>query len=265
MWGCMTPEEAQKKIKEQQLLCYTNEPRNLEEMAINLVGTDIYRKLIQGYTEKQWGRPCSELPCSIIQRLPLRFTFDNNYFNAVYQGIPESGYTDMIANMLDGIEVQLNVDYVKTKDALKSMVNKIIYTGPIDEYFDYCYGPLQYRSLRFETEMLGCPDYQGNAVVNYTDPETPYTRIIEHKHFLCGKQSKTVISREYSVEWEIGMEPYYPISNDGNSQKYNEYKALASYEDDVLFGGRMGDYKYYDMDMTISKALESLKKREILL
>lgn len=259
MWGCTTPEQAKAKIEQQRRAHYIETPQNLEEQAINLVGVDIYEKLIRGYTEKQWGRPCRELPSFIIQRLPVRFTFDNNYFNAIYQGIPEDGYTNMIGNMLDGIEVRLGVDYLQNRDELNMIARKIIYTGPIDAHFDYCYGPLQYRSLRFETEILDKSDYQGNAVVNYTDRETPYTRIIEHKHFAFGTQTKTVISREYSVEWETGAEPYYPINDEKNNQLFAQYKMLAVKDKKVVFGGRLGDYRYYDMDAVIGKALKMVQ------
>lgn len=260
MWGCITPEQAKKKIEKQRKAHYTDTPKNLEEFAINLVGIDIYEKLVKGYTEKQWGRPCSELPCFIINRLPVRFTFDNNYFNAVYQGIPEDGYTKMIENMLDGVEVQLNVDYLQDEAMLAGMAKRIIFTGPIDAYFHYRYGPLQYRSLRFETEILDCPNYQGNAVVNYTDRDTPYTRIIEHKHFVHGTQPKTVISKEYSAEWRAGLEPYYPINDNQNNRIYACYKTLAQKDQKVIFGGRLGDYRYYDMDQVISKAQEVFRK-----
>jgi len=259
VWGCTTPEQAKAKIEQQRSVHYTETPQNLEEQAINLVGVDIYEKLIRGYTEKQWGRPCRELPSFIIQRLPVRFTFDNNYFNAAYQGIPEDGYTKMIERMLDGVEVRLGVDYLQNRDSLYAVAQKIIYTGPIDAYFDYCYGPLQYRSLRFETEILNKPNYQGNAVVNYTDAETPYTRIIEHKHFAFGTQPKTVISREYSAEWEAGAEPYYPINDEKNNRLFARYNLLAEKDKKVIFGGRLGDYRYYDMDQVIANVFDLMR------
>ena len=260
MWGVVTPKEAEEKIAEQRLEAGITEPKNLEQQAISLVGTDIYEKLIKGYTEKQWGRPCSELPPSIIKRLPVRFTFDNNYFNALYQGIPVGGYTKMVENMLDGIEVRLGVDYFEHKQELDDLAEKIVYTGAIDKYFDYSLGALQYRSVRFETELLDMPNFQGNAAVNYTDNETPYTRIIEHKWFEFGGGDKTVISREYSSEWQVGDEPYYPINDDKNSELYSKYKALAENIENVIFGGRLGEYKYYDMDTVIAAALELCKK-----
>ena len=259
MWGVITPDEAKAKIAEQRAAAGITEPKNLEEQAISLVGIDIYEKLVKGYTEKQWGRPCTELPSFIIKRLPVRFTFDNNYFNALYQGIPTEGYTALVERMLDGIEVRLGVDYLKNRDEFSALADKIIYTGPIDEYFNFCYGPLSYRSVRFETEILDTDNYQGNAVVNYTDRETPYTRIIEHKHFAFGTQPKTVISREYSREWDKDAEPYYPVNDDKNNALYERYKALAENEDRVIFGGRLGQYKYYDMDAVILSALEAAK------
>ena len=260
MWGVVTPEEAQAKIEEQKRQAGITEPKNLEEQAISLVGTDIYEKLIKGYTEKQWGRPCRELPAFIIKRLPVRLTFDNNYFNALYQGIPMGGYTQMVENMLSGIEVRLNVDYLANKAELDALANKVIYTGPIDAYFGYRLGNLEYRSVRFETEVLDKPNFQGNAAVNYTDRETPYTRIIEHKWFEFGNQPKTVISREYSSEWKPGDEPYYPVNDDRNGDLYRQYKALADAEEKVIFGGRLGEYKYYDMDAVIASALEKCKE-----
>ena len=260
MWGVVTPEEAQAKIEEQKRQAGITEPKNLEEQAISLVGTDIYEKLIKGYTEKQWGRPCRELPAFIIKRLPVRLTFDNNYFNALYQGIPMGGYTKMVENMLDGIEVRLNVDYFDHRDELDALADKVIYTGPIDAYFGYRLGNLEYRSVRFETEVLDKPNFQGNAAVNYTDRETPYTRIIEHKWFEFGNQPKTVISREYSSEWKPGDEPYYPVNDDRNGDLYRQYKALADAEENVIFGGRLGEYKYYDMDAVIASALEKCKE-----
>ena len=255
MWGVVTPEEAAAKIEEQKREAGITEPKNLEEQAISLVGTDIYEKLIKGYTEKQWGRPCTELPAFIIKRLPVRFTFDNNYFNALYQGIPMGGYTRMVENMLSGIEVRLNVDYLENKAEYDALADHIIYTGPIDAYFGYKLGNLQYRSVRFETEVLDKPNFQGNAAVNYTDRETPFTRIIEHKWFEFGTQPKTVISREYSSEWKPGDEPYYPVNDERNGKLYQEYKKLADAEKNVTFGGRLGEYKYYDMDAVIASAL----------
>ncbi|WP_294365245.1 UDP-galactopyranose mutase [uncultured Ruminococcus sp.] len=265
MWGVVTPEEAAAKIEEQKKEI-TGEPKNLEEQAISLVGRDIYEKLVKGYTEKQWGRDCKDLPAFIIKRLPVRLTFDNNYFNALYQGIPIGGYTKLIEKMLEGIEVRLNVDYLKNKEELDKLAEKVIYTGPIDAYFDYKLGTLEYRSVRFENEILDKPNFQGNAAVNYTDRETPWTRIIEHKWFEFGKDEngndlpKTVISREYSSEWKLGDEPYYPVNDAKNSTLYEQYKALAEAEDNVIFGGRLGEYKYYDMDKTIEVALAAAKK-----
>lgn len=265
MWGVVTPEEAAAKIEEQKKEI-TGEPKNLEEQAISLVGRDIYEKLVKGYTEKQWGRDCKDLPAFIIKRLPVRLTFDNNYFNALYQGIPIGGYTKLIEKMLEGIEVRLNVDYLENKEELDKLAEKVIYTGPIDAYFDYKLGTLEYRSVRFENEILDKPNFQGNAAVNYTDRETPWTRIIEHKWFEFGKDEngndlpKTVISREYSSEWKLGDEPYYPVNDAKNSTLYEQYKALAEAEDNVIFGGRLGEYKYYDMDKTIEVALAAAKK-----
>ena len=256
MWGVVTPEEAAAKIEEQKKAAGITEPKNLEEQAISLVGTDIYEKLVKGYTEKQWGRPCTELPAFIIKRLPVRLTFDNNYFNALYQGIPIGGYTKMVENMLEGIEVRLGVDYLEQKEELDALAEKVIYTGPIDAYFDYKLGALEYRSVRFETEVLDMPNFQGNAAVNYTDRETPWTRIIEHKWFEFGTQSKTVISREYSSEWKQGDEPYYPVNDEKNGKLYEAYKELAKKEENIIFGGRLGEYKYYDMDAVIASALE---------
>ena len=256
MWGVITPAEAQAKIEQQRAEAGITEPKNLEEQAISLVGTDIYEKLIKGYTGKQWGRPCTELPAFIIKRLPVRFTYDNNYFNALYQGIPVGGYTQMVANMLGDVEVRLNTDYFENKAELDQLAEKVVYTGPVDAYFDYKLGTLQYRSVRFETETLDMENYQGNAVVNYTDSETPYTRIIEHKHFEFGTQPKTVISREYSAEWNVGDEPYYPVNDDKNGALYTQYKELADKEENVIFGGRLGEYKYYDMDKVIEVALD---------
>jgi UDP-galactopyranose mutase len=261
MWGVVTPDEAAAKIEEQRKAAGITNPKNLEEQAISLVGTDIYEKLIKGYTEKQWGRPCTELPAFIIKRIPVRLTFDNNYFNALYQGIPVGGYTKMVANMLQGIEVRLSCDYLKSKKELDKLADKVVYTGPIDAYFNYKLGPLEYRSVRFETEVLDKPNFQGNAAVNYTDRETSWTRIIEHKWFEFGKDAngndlpKTVISREYSSEWKVGDEPYYPVNDEKNSELYKKYKALADKEYKVIFGGRLGEYKYYDMDAVIDRAL----------
>lgn len=259
MWGVVTPEEAAAKIEEQRREI-THEPQNLEEQAISLVGRDIYEKLIKGYTEKQWGRDCKDLPAFIIKRLPVRLTFDNNYFNALYQGIPDGGYTAMVEKMLEGIEVRLNVDYLADRENLNALADKVVYTGPVDAYFGYRLGALQYRSVRFETEVLDTDNYQGNAVVNYTDAETPYTRIIEHKHFAFGTQPKTVISREYSTEWHQGDEPYYPVNDEKNGALYAKYKALADAETKVIFGGRLGEYKYYDMDKVIEAALDAAGK-----
>ena len=260
LWGVVTPREAEAKIREQREAAGITEPKNLEEQAISLVGTDIYERLIKGYTEKQWGRPCSELPSFIIKRLPVRFTFDNNYFNARYQGIPVGGYTGMVEKMLDGVEVRLNVDYLQHKAELDALADRVVYTGSVDAYFDDCYGPLSYRSVRFETEVLDTPNFQGNAVVNYTDRETPFTRIIEHKFFEFGTQPKTVISREYSAEWRPGMEPYYPVNDEKNSALYEQYKALADRERKTVFGGRLGEYRYYDMDAVLLSALQLAEK-----
>lgn len=261
MWNIVTPEEALAKIEEQRAEI-KGEPQNLEEQAISLVGRDIYEKLVKGYTEKQWGRDCKELPASIIRRLPVRFTYNNNYFNDRYQGIPESGYTAVIERMLEGADVMLQEDYLKNKQEWDKKAKKIIYTGPVDAYFDYTYGPLEYRSVRFETEILDKENYQGNAVVNYTDRETPYTRVIEHKHFDFGTQKKTVISREYSSEWKLGDEPYYPVNDEKNTKLYAKYKELADQESNVVFGGRLGEYKYYDMDKVIAVALD-MAEREL--
>ena len=266
MWGVVTPQEAAEKIEEQKKAAGITEPENLEEQAISLVGTDIYEKLVKGYTEKQWGRPCTELPAFIIKRLPVRFTFDNNYFNALYQGIPVGGYTGMVQRMLDGIEVRLGVDYLEQKEELEGIARKVVYTGPIDAYFGYRLGYLEYRSVRFETEVLDTPNFQGNAAVNYTDRETPWTRIIEHKWFEFGRAAdgselpKTVISREYSSEWKPGGEPYYPVNDEKNGKLYAEYEKLAAQEDKVIFGGRLGEYKYYDMDKVIASALARVEE-----
>ena len=281
MWGVVTPEEATAKIDEQKRDYIARkqaerglaadapfEPQNLEEQAISLIGVDIYEKLIKGYTEKQWGRPCTELPSFIIKRLPVRLTFDNNYFNALYQGIPVGGYTQMVANMLDGIEVELGVDYLAEKAKYDALAEKVVYTGAIDAYFGYQLGTLEYRSVRFETELLDQPNFQGNAAVNYTDRETPWTRIIEHKWFEFGKDAegrdlpKTVISREFSSEWKPGDEPYYPVNDEKNGALYQAYKKLADSETRVIFGGRLGEYKYYDMDRVIASALE-MSRREL--
>ena len=282
MWGVVTPQEAAAKIEEQKKDYIAKklqerglpadapfEPQNLEEQAISLIGTDIYEKLIKGYTEKQWGRPCTELPSFIIKRLPVRLTFDNNYFNALYQGIPVGGYTKMVEKMLDGIEVRLNEDYLKDRENWNQLAEKVIFTGPIDAYYDYRLGTLEYRSVRFETELLDIPNFQGNAAVNYTDRETPWTRIIEHKWFEFGKDAdgndlpKTVISREYSSEWKPGDEPYYPVNDGKNGSLYQKYKELEDKESKVIFGGRLGEYKYYDMDKTIEVAL-NMAKRELM-
>lgn len=260
MWGVVTPDEAKMKIQQQCRENYVEHPQNLEEQAINLVGPDIYKKLIRGYTEKQWGRPCNEIPAFIIRRLPVRFTYDNNYFNDLYQGIPTGGYTSVIERMIEGIEVKLNTDYLAGKEHWDSVAAKVVYTGPVDAYFDYRFGILEYRSLRFETESLNIPNYQGNAVVNYTDSETPFTRIIEHKHFEFGNQSKTVISREYSEEWKLGNEPYYPINDQKNNMLYEKYKRLTQSQNNVIFGGRLGEYKYYDMDKVVEAALQKVKE-----
>ena len=267
MWGVVTPEEAAAKIAEQRKEI-TGEPKNLEEQAISLVGRDIFEKLVKGYTEKQWGRDCKELPAFIIRRLPVRLTFDNNYFNALYQGIPVGGYTRLVENMLDGIEVHLNCDYLENRETLDALAEKVLYTGPIDAFYGFCLGTLQYRSVRFETELLDMSNFQGNAAVNYTDRETPWTRIIEHKWFTFGKDEngndlpKTVISREYSAEWKPGDEPYYPVNDERNGALYRAYKDLADREEKVVFGGRLGEYKYYDMDQVIAAAL--VKSRQLL-
>ena len=264
MWGVVTPDEAIAKINEQRKII-KHEPKNLEEQAISLVGWDVYVKLIKNYTEKQWGRQCKDLPPYIIKRLPVRFTYDNNYFNALYQGVPIDGYTSMIEKLLSGSDVVLNTDYLLQKDYWKSHARQVIYTGPIDAYFDYCLGHLEYRSLRFETEVLQQANYQGNAVVNYTDDETPWTRIIEHKWFNFGKDEngetidKTVITREYSIAWTPGDEPYYPINDEKNISLYQKYKLLTLQEKETSFGGRLGEYKYYDMDQVIEAALQKAK------
>ena len=266
MWGVVTPEEAAARIEEQRKAAGIAEPKNLEEQAISLVGTDIYEKLVKGYTQKQWGRPCDKLPAFIIRRLPVRFTFDNNYFNALYQGIPVGGYTRMVEKMLEGIEVRLSEDYLEDRESWNGMAGKVIYTGPVDGFFGYRLGYLEYRSVRFETETLDIPNFQGNAAVNYTDAETPWTRIIEHKWFEFGRDEegndlpKTVISREYSSEWKPGDEPYYPVNDERNGELYLKYKALAEQERNVIFGGRLGEYRYYDMDQVIASALKKAKE-----
>lgn len=260
MWNIKTPSEAKAIIEKQIEELNITEPQNLEEQALSLVGTDVYEKLIKGYTEKQWGRDCKELPAFIIKRLPLRFTYDNNYFNDRYQGIPIGGYTKIVEKMLEGSDVLLDTDYFEFIKDNEGIADKVLFTGMIDEYYDFCYEHLEYRTVRFETEVLDCDNYQGNAVVNYTDREVPYTRIIEHKHFEFGKQEKTIISREYSTEWEPGMEPYYPVNNERNNELFEKYKALADKEENVIFGGRLGNYKYYDMDKVIIAALEAVEK-----
>ena len=279
MWGVVTPQQAQEKIEAQKrdYIAQKNkerglaadaafEPQNLEEQAISLIGVDIYKKLIKGYTEKQWGRPCTDLPAFIIKRLPVRLTFDNNYFNALYQGIPVGGYTKLVANMLDGIDVRLNTDYLENREYWDSIAKKVVYTGPIDAFYNFKLGTLEYRSVRFETELLNIPNYQGNAAVNYTDRETPWTRIIEHKWFEFGKDqngndlTKTVISKEYSSEWKPGDEPYYPVNDAKNGKIFESYKELSMDEEKVLFGGRLGEYKYYDMDKVIASALRFSKE-----
>lgn len=266
MWGVITPQEAAAKIEEQKKEAGITEPKNLEEQAISLVGRDIFEKLVKGYTEKQWGRDCKDLPAFIIKRLPVRLTFDNNYFNALYQGIPIGGYTEMVEHMLEGIEVKLGVDYLENKAGWNAAADKVVFTGPIDAYYGFKMGTLEYRSVRFETELLNIPNYQGNAAVNYTDRETPWTRIIEHKWFEFGKDEagndlpKTVISREYSSEWKPGDEPYYPVNDEKNGKLYEKYRKLAESEENVLFGGRLGEYKYYDMDKVIASALEFAKR-----
>ena len=271
MWGVRTPEEAKAKIDEQRAeiaaLLNGREPKNLEEQALLLVGKDIYEKLIKGYTEKQWGRPCTELPAFIIRRLPLRFVYDNNYFNDLYQGIPVVGYNALIDKLLEGIETRVNCDFFAHREELTALADKIVYTGPIDQFYDFRFGKLQYRTVRFETEVLDTPNYQGNAVINYTDRETPFTRIIEHKHFESFGQAvydnpKTVISREYSTEWKPGMEPYYPVNDERNAALYAQYKALADKEENIFFGGRLAEYKYYDMAPTIEQAI-ALAKEEL--
>ena len=262
MWGVVTPQQAKEKIEEQKREAKISEPKNLEEQAISLVGRDVYEKLVKGYTQKQWGRPCDQLPAFIIKRLPVRFTYDNNYFNARYQGIPGDGYTAMIERLLQGADIRLEEDYLDRKEYWDSLAEKVLYTGTIDTYFGCCFGELEYRTVRFETQVLDTDNYQGNAVVNYTDSETPFTRIIEHKHFVFGDQPKTVISREYSVEWKPGDEPYYPINDEKNNALYQKYRLLAEKEPNVIFGGRLGEYRYYDMDAVIVAALK--KAQEVL-
>ncbi len=260
MWNIRTPQEAKAMIDRQVAECKISKPANLEEQALSLGGRDVYEKLIKGYTEKQWGRDCKDLPAFIIKRLPFRFTYDNNYFNDRYQGIPIGGYTAVVEKMLEGCDVKTGVDFFDLRKENPNIAGKTIFTGMIDEYFGYRLGALEYRSVRFETEVLDCDNYQGNAVVNYTDREVPYTRIIEHKHFEFGKQPKTVISREYSSEWSVGMEPYYPVNNEKNNALFAKYRALADQEENVFFGGRLGNYKYYDMDKVVEAALEAVEQ-----
>lgn len=260
LWGIFTPEEAKQKIKQELNEVKFQEPKNLEEQAIKLVGKTIYEKLIKGYTEKQWGKRATELPAFIIKRLPVRFTYDNNYFNDTYQGIPIGGYTRMVEKMLEGIEVKLNCDYFEHKDELENIAQKIIFTGPIDRYYGYQYGELEYRSLKFETEILNKENYQGNSVVNYTEYEVPYTRMIEHKHFEFGTQPNTIITKEYPDSWDITKEPYYPINDEKNNALYQKYKQLADLDHHVIFGGRLGAYQYYDMDKVIKEALKLCQK-----
>lgn len=259
MWGVITPAQAKEKIEEQIKEAGIKEPSNLEEQALSLVGRDIYEKLVKGYTEKQWGRKASKLPSFIIKRLPVRFTYDNNYFNDRYQGIPAGGYTGIIEKMLEGSDVKLNTDFFSDREAFERIADKIVFTGMIDEYYNYCYGELEYRSLKFETEILDEENYQGNAVINYTEYEIPYTRIIEHKHFEFGTQKKTVITREYPAEWKHGEEPYYPMNDTGNNELFSRYRALADSEDKVIFGGRLGMYKYFDMHNVVAEALKTVK------
>ena len=260
LWGVITPEQAKKKIEQQIKESGITDPKNLEEQAISLVGRDIYEKLVKGYTQKQWGRRCDELPSFIIKRLPVRFTYDNNYFNDLYQGIPIGGYTQIIEKMLEGIDIRLNCNYFSNRKELETIANKIVFTGMIDQYYDYCFGELEYRSLRFETEVLEMENYQGNAVVNYNEYEIPYTRIIEHKHFEYGTQTKTVITREYPANWSKGDEPYYPMNDDKNNALYGKYEQLAKQESNIIFGGRLGQYKYYDMHNVIAEALKCVAK-----
>ena len=255
MWGVVTPAEAEAKIEEQRAAHFTAEPKNLEEQAINLVGTDIYEKLVKHYTEKQWGRECKDLPAFIIKRLPVRFTYDNNYFNDRYQGIPIGGYNKLIEKLLEGIDTRLDTDFLKDREALSALADTVVYTGPIDQYYDYRFGKLEYRSLRFENELLDCENYQGVAVMNYTDEKTKFTRIIEHKHFEFGTQEKTYITREYPSEWQEGMEPYYPVNDEKNQSLYSKYSDLSNGKSNIIFGGRLAEYKYYDMDKVIASAL----------
>lgn len=255
LWGVTTPKDAKAEIARQVKEAGITEPKNLEEQAISMVGKDIYEILVKGYTAKQWGRPCAELPSFIIKRLPVRFTFDNNYFNDLYQGIPTEGYTAIVEKMLAGVEVKLSCDFFQNREELEALADRIVFTGMIDQYYDYCYGELEYRGLRFETETLDCDNFQGNAVINYNEYEVPYTRIIEHKHFAFGTQEKTVITREYPAKWEKGQEPYYPVNNDKNNALYEKYRALAQKEQRVVFGGRLGQYKYFDMHQVIAAAL----------
>lgn len=263
MWGIKTPAEAKAMIEKQVKETGITEPKNLEEQGLSLVGKDVFEKLVKGYTEKQWGRSCSELPAFIIRRLPVRFTYDNNYFNDRYQGIPIGGYTKIVEKMLEGVDVQTDTDYFEFRKSNPDIAETTIFTGMIDEYFDYQLGALEYRSVRFETEVLDTDNYQGNAVVNYTEREVPYTRIIEHKHFEFGTQEKTVISREYSSEWKVGMEPYYPVNDEKNSELFAAYKKLAEKEEHVIFGGRLGNYQYYDMDKVVEAALQKLEEMDV--
>lgn len=259
LWGVVAPKEAREKIEEQKKEFSITEPKNLEEQAISLIGKDIYEKLIKGYTEKQWGRKATELPAFIIKRLPVRFTYDNNYFNDRYQGIPIGGYTKIIEKMLEGIEIKLNTNFFDNREYFENIAEKVVFTGMIDEFYNYKFGKLEYRSLRFETEILNEENYQGNAVVNYTEREIPYTRIIEHKHFEFGKQKKTVITKEYPNEWKEGDEPYYPVNDEKNTKLYEKYIELAEKEENVIFGGRLGEYKYYDMDKIIERVLKTFR------
>ena len=259
MWGISTPAEAKAKIEEEKKVI-TGEPQNLEEQAISLVGTTIYQKLVKGYTEKQWGRDCRELPAFIIKRLPVRYTYDNNYFNDLFQGIPVGGYNRIIEKLFEGCDIRLNTDYLENREELDALADKVVYTGTIDRYFDYRFGKLEYRSLRFEEEILDTDNFQGNAVVNYTDRETPYTRIIEHKHFEFGTQPKTVITKEYPADWQEGMEPYYPVNDERNQELYKKYAELTKDETNVIFGGRLAEYRYYDMDKVIESAFACVKR-----
>lgn len=259
MWGVVTPDEAKAKIQSQRQ-AIQGEPTNLEEQAISLVGTDIYQKLVKGYTEKQWGRDCKDLPAFIIQRLPVRYTYDNNYFNDLYQGIPVGGYNVLTEKLFEGCDVMLSTDYNLDREKYNALGDKVLYTGALDQLYDHCYGNLEYRSIRFETEVLNTENYQGVAVMNFTDRETPYTRVIEHKHFEFGTQPHTVISKEYSESWKPGMEPYYPVNDQTNSNLFDQYKALASKEEHMIFGGRLAEYKYYDMDKVIESAFNLVEK-----